>query len=78
MISQRFRNAYHLHDGPRYRVAMAVGVSPVWLSKVVHGAVSVPPGDPRVVAIGRQLGLKPQECFDAVREENPGTRCGVP
>ena len=62
-VSEKFINAVKLSRVPNYRLAMTVGVDPVLLSKFIHNAMNIKLGDTRVVAIGKLLGLKPDECF---------------
>ena len=64
-VSERFKAAYRLYDrGPRYRVSIAVGQGPEWLCKVVLGLKRVESGDPQVIAAGKLLGLRPEQCFE--------------
>ena len=51
------------------RLALDVaGCHPSTLSRLLHGAERVKPDDPRIVAVGRQLGLEPDECFAVTSE----------
>ena len=64
-LSQRFLVALKLGAMPAYRVAQLSEppVHPAVLSKLVTGAERLKANDPRIVAVGRQLGLSPEECF---------------
>jgi hypothetical protein len=64
--SRRFIESLKLHREPAYAIAWAAGVHPNTLSKLVTGQIRVRDGDVRVIAVGRQLGLTPTECFDSV------------
>lgn len=66
MISEKFKTAYLLHERPRFRLALAAGSDPSWLSGIIHGSRKVEFGDQRVVRIGQMLGLRPGECFESV------------
>lgn len=47
----------------QYEIANAAGLHPVVLSSLVHDIRRVHPDDPRVIAIGKVLGLAPADCF---------------
>ena len=64
MISREFKIAVKLSDIPAWKIARRAVVNPNVLSKIMTGAVRVKPGDPRVIAVGRVLGLKPSDCFE--------------
>lgn len=75
--SRRFIQALKLHPHPAYRIAWRGGVHPNTLSKLTSGYLRTRVGDPRVIAVGKELGLTPAECFDVVEEpaeEIPETR----
>ena len=63
-VSQLFRDAVKLSPVVNYRLALAAGVYPTTLSKIINGAQPVKPGDKRVLAVGRLLNLSPEECFE--------------
>ena len=63
MISQKFKASLKLADRPAYRIAQDVGVNPNDLSKIIRGILPTKKNDPRVIAVGKILGLKPEECF---------------
>ena len=64
-LSRRFIEAVKLHPGPHYRLALSVDLHPNTLSKLMNGHLRASPNDPRVVAIGRLLGLSAEECFES-------------
>lgn len=63
-LSQRFIYAVKLGPYRAYHLAHQAGLHPATLSKLITGAERVKPGDPRVIAVGRVLGLGPEECFE--------------
>jgi hypothetical protein len=66
MVSVEFLARLKLSDTPAYRLCGDVGASPSWLSQVIHGAITVQPGDRRLLLIGKRLGLQPSEVFNPV------------
>ena len=67
-ISTRLVHAIKLATEPSYKIAVRAGLHPTQLSKLIHGAERVRPNDPRVIQVGRELGLAPAECFESVGE----------
>ena len=63
-LSKRFLVALKLGKRPAYAVAQRAGLHPATLSKLISGAERLRPDDPRIVAVGRELGLTPAECFE--------------
>ena len=56
-------------DGRRqYQIAHDAGVHPVVLSSLVNDIRPVQPNDPRVIAIGRVVGVEPEDCFSTERD----------
>jgi len=53
---------------PQYQIAKAAGLHPVVLSSLLHDARPVQPDDPRVIAVGRIVGVPPSECFEVIQE----------
>ena len=64
MISQKLKNAVKLSPKKAYEIAHQAHLHPSILSKIVCGIDKVKPGDPRVLAIGKAVGLSEGECFD--------------
>ena len=68
-VSQRFIERVKLGKVPGYRIAHDAGIHPATLSKLITGAERVKVNDPRVLAVGRVLGLSPAECFKVDRSD---------
>lgn len=66
-LSRHFIESIKLSPTPAYRIAQDAGLHPATLSKLLSGAERVKANDPRVIAVARVLGLKPEECFEAIR-----------
>lgn len=62
-ISDRFKIAVKLSPTPAYKLAQLAGLDPSTLSKLTCGIVKVKANDPRILAVGRVLGLQPEDCF---------------
>ena len=62
-LSRRFLEALKMGDRPAYRIAWAAGLHPATLSKLITGAERLKDNDQRVIAVGRELGLAPSDCF---------------
>ena len=69
IVSQKFIAAIKLGHKPAYRCAQAAGIDPTVLSKLMNGICRVQERDPRVIAVGRVLGLQPEECFQEVSND---------
>ena len=65
-ISSRLIHAIKLASEPSYKIAVRAGVHPTQLSKLIHGAERVRENDPRIIRVGRELGLQPDDCFEPV------------
>ena len=72
MISSKLRKAIKLSDEPSYRIAHKAGLDPNTLSKIKCGIIKVKFGDPRVLAVGKVLGIQDDECFDVQHIEVQG------
>ena len=70
LLSRRFIEAVKLHPEPAYRLALRAGFHPATLSKLIHGAERVRPRDERIIAVGREMGLSEEECFEVRAEES--------
>lgn len=66
VVSHKFKAAVKLGDRPAYRRAQEAGINPTVLSQLMNGICRVQENDPRVIAVGRVLGLSPEECFQEV------------
>lgn len=51
----------------QYEIARSANVHPVVLSTLVNSMTPIRDGDPRVVRIGKVLGLTEDECFEPAR-----------
>ena len=63
MINKKLKVAIFLNSKKAYQIAHEAGINPSTLSKLLNGIERVKPGDPRVLAVGKVLGLSPRECF---------------
>lgn len=63
LVSRELLTRVKLSPEPVYRLARYAGCHPSTLSKLLHGGETVRPNDPRIVGVGRRLGLAAAECF---------------
>lgn len=70
MVSEIFKQKIKLSSLRAYEIAQLAGVHPTTLSRIINGIDRVEAGDKRVIAIGRIVGLKEEECF-ARKEQSP-------
>lgn len=63
-VSEKFIRIIKLHSYRRYEIALAAGLHPSTLSKILTGAEPIRRGDPRVIRIGKVIGLEPHEFFE--------------
>ena len=63
MISERLRIAVKLSGKRQYRIAQEVGIHPATLSKLLNGIEVPKPGDLRVLAVARVVGVPEEEAF---------------
>ena len=64
MISKKFKAVVKLHQKRNYEIAYEAGIHPATLSKILCGIQKVNLGDWRVIAIGKVIGLRPDQCFE--------------
>jgi hypothetical protein len=72
-ISQTLRAAVRRVTAPdagparksQWQLARACGLHPVSLSNLMSGARDVERGDSRIIALGKLLGIEPDQCFAA-------------
>ena len=64
MISHEFKTKVKMHPMRDYKIALAAGLCPTTLSKILNDAMPVEPGDKRVLAIAEVLGFPADQCFD--------------
>ena len=62
-ISDKLRIKIKVNNIPAYRIAQLAGMDPSTLSKLLCGISRIKPNDPRVLAIGKVLGIPENECF---------------
>ncbi len=63
IVSQKFIAAIKLNSLPAYKVAWLAGINPTVLSKLINGIERIKPNDPRIINVGKVLGIPPEECF---------------
>ena len=63
-VSERLWAAVKTSRRPAYKIAQEAGIHPSWLSKAINGIERVKRGDPRIISVGRILGIPESECFD--------------
>ncbi len=63
-VSERLWVAVKTSRRPAYKIAQEAGIHPSWLSKAINGIENVKPGDPRIISVGKILGIPESECFD--------------
>jgi len=66
VVSQRFRSELRsaLANGTRqYQIARQAQVHPSTVSQIIHDALPIKRGDPRVVRLAAQLGLSERDAF---------------
>ena len=66
MLSKEFIAAVKLNRKPQYKIAWEAGVNPTVLSQILIGYIKQKTNDERVIAIGRVIGLEPDQCFSEV------------
>ena len=63
VVSDKLKAAIKLNAEPAYKIAHQANIAPSTLSKLICGIEKIKHGDPRVVAIGKILGIPLDECF---------------
>lgn len=63
-VSRLFKTEVKLNDRPAYRIAKEAGIHPCTLSQIMSGYIEVQPGDRRVAAVARVLGLDEVSCYE--------------
>lgn len=63
-LSKRFIAAVKLSEQRSYKLAMQAGLNPSTLSKLICGIEEAKPNDPRIISVGKVLGLQPEDCFE--------------
>ena len=65
MITDKLRIAVKTSPTRQYRLAHEIDVHPSVLSSWLNGIVYPRADDPRIVKLGRLVGVPPDECFNA-------------
>ncbi len=68
-ISMKLLHTVKLSNFKAYEIAHMANIHPSTLSKIICGIDKVNPHDPRVIAIGRVLGIPANECFQECNPE---------
>ncbi len=76
-VSERLWVAIKTARRPAYKIAQQAGVHPSWLSKAINGIETVRPSDPRIIAIGRIVGVPAGECFDEIATDSADGRVEI-
>ena len=63
MLSLKLIERLNRSEIRQYKIANAAGISPGQLSAFKNGIYPVRPGDPRIIRVGKILGLRADECF---------------
>ncbi len=64
MVSGKLKNAVLTSEHKGYIIAQLAGVHPSMLSQLINNILNVKEDDPRVIAIGKVVGINPEECFE--------------
>lgn len=64
MVSKEFKMAVKTSPYKGYQIAHKAKIHPSTLSKIICGIEKIKKNDFRVIAVGRVLGLKPDDCFE--------------
>jgi hypothetical protein len=64
VMGRRLVMTIRLSKSRGYEIANAAGIRPETLSKLMHGALPIRPGDPRVLAVARVLGIPARDAFE--------------
>jgi hypothetical protein len=54
----------------QYKIAQQAGVHPSVMSSLLNDIRRVQPNDPRVISIGRAVGLQPADCFTTTTDKS--------
>ena len=64
-VSKKLKEAVKLNPIPAYKIAQRAGVNPSTLSHLLLGITATKTNDPRIIAVGKLIGIPESECFDA-------------
>jgi transcriptional regulator with XRE-family HTH domain len=62
-VSDKLRIRIKVNNIPAYRIAQLAGMDPSTLSKLLCGISRIKPNDPRVIKVGKVLGISADKCF---------------
>jgi len=62
-ISREFFTAVKCSPIQNYVLARRAGLDPAVLSRILHNATRLRPGDPRVLAVAKEVGIPPSRVF---------------
>ncbi len=68
-VSKTFLRAIKTAGIPAYKIAYKAGIKPGVIYKITAGIDRPKQGDSRVLAIGHELGLNPDELFEEATNE---------
>jgi len=57
-------NSVKLSKKRAYEIAIKAGLHPSTLSRLVNGIDKIKPDDPRIIAVGKILGIPAEDCFE--------------
>jgi lambda repressor-like predicted transcriptional regulator len=77
MLSKELAARIRLSPLRAYQIAQIAGLHPSTLSKLLNGIARPHPNDQRIVAVGRVLGLRPDECFESDTVPGPAVSGGA-
>jgi hypothetical protein len=60
--------AVKLADRPAWKIALEADVNPTVISRLITGAIRPKPNDPRLLRVGKVLGLLPEKIFEPCPE----------
>ena len=64
MLSRKFIETVRLSKERQYTIAYRAGIHPTILSKLINGIEIAKNGDPRIIKVGKVLGLRKEELFE--------------
>ena len=65
-VSKKLKEAVKLNPMPAYKIAQKAGVNPSTLSHLLLGITTAKTNDPRIIAVGKIIGISESECFELV------------
>ncbi len=67
--SREFLIGLKLDEEPIYKICQLAGVNASTLSRLINGIDLVKPEDPRIIAVGKVLGIPPADCFEKTESQ---------